>query len=449
VKRFVAALLAATVLVGLLSNTDHVTDAPVLFGLLLAGVIVLDVLRIDLFARANVSPASAPTVALACFFGPLGPLAAEALIAVLRCARREKPLRFAFDFGALTLAGSAAALAFALMSPSGALQLICAGIAAGFAYYAVNAVLLSVVMGLSEGGSPVAAWRERLAWLVPHYLLYGAFAGGLVTTERQLGLAALAVFAFPLLALWVAQKQYVDRSRSSVEELRRNHDELAATNARLQGLLDEKRDLLVRVQRSYLSTITSLARTIEAKDPYTGGHTERVARVVELLAAELGLRGEELRAAEVGAIIHDIGKIGIPDHILLKPGRLEETELAEMRRHPEISSYIVAELDVPPIVKQMVRSHHERYDGMGYPDGLAREEIPLAARILAVADTLDAMTSTRSYRRALPLDVAIHEILSLAGQQFCPRVVAALTACLERDPQLGGMFADEDEALAA
>ena len=111
-----------------------------------------------------------------------------------------------------------------------------------------------------------------------------------------------------------------------------------------------------------------------------------------------------------------------------------------MRRHPETSSYIVGELDVPRIVKEMVRSHHERYDGAGYPDGLAGEEIPLSARILAVADTLDAITSDRPYRAARPLRAAIGEIESLAGEQFCPAVVAALDACLARDATLGGLF---------
>jgi putative nucleotidyltransferase with HDIG domain len=331
-------------------------------------------------------------------------------------------------------------------------ELLIAGPVAGLAYYAVNAVLLSVVMALSEGDRPVAVWRERLAWLWPHYVLYGGLASGLIAAERSLGLAAIGVFAIPLVTLWLAQKQYVDRSRASVTELRAKNDELQEVNRRQERLLNDNGELLARMQRSYLSTITSLARTIEAKDPYTGGHTERVARVTLMLAAELGLRDQDIRAVEVGAVIHDIGKIGVPDAILLKPGRLDDEEFAEMRRHPEISSYIVAELDVPAIVKQMVRSHHERYDGRGYPDGLAGEEIPLAARILTVADTLDAMTSDRPYRRGLPLEVALEEIRSLAGAQFCPRVVAALFTCLDRDATLDGEFAPAaplDEPRAA
>ena len=160
-----------------------------------------------------------------------------------------------------------------------------------------------------------------------------------------------------------------------------SNDELEAANARLFGLLDENRQLLGRMQRSYLGTITSLARAIEAKDPYTSGHTERVAEVALLLAGKLDLDESQLAAIQVGAIIHDIGKVGTPDQILSKPGALTEEEIREIRKHPEVASRIVAELDLPKAVKQMVRSHRERFDGGGYPDGLtaSRSRSPRAS----------------------------------------------------------------------
>jgi len=249
----------------------------------------------------------------------------------------------------------------------------------------------------------------------------------------EAGLWVFAIFGLPTALLWVAQKQYLDRSRESVEELRRNHTQLEGANRRLRSLLVENRDLLTRMHRSYVSTITSLARTIEAKDPYTGGHTERVAELAMRVAERLGFDETQLRAIHVGAIIHDIGKIGVPDEILLKRGDLSLPEFAAMRRHPEIASYILADLELPPIVKQMVRSHHERFDGSGYPDGIAGEEIPLAARILTVVDALDAMTSDRPYRNALSLDEAKVELGAKAGTQFCPRVVDAVLEYLDED----------------
>jgi len=441
IKFYVGLLCGAAVLIGGLAIGAGIPADPWLFLMLVGAVVALDALRIDVFERANLSPAAVPVLALAYFSGPLGPIAAEAMIALARMLRRDPVLKWSFDFGALSLAGAAAALAFALLpaeADAGALLVV--GVIAGVVYYGVNSGLLAVVMGLSEGRSPLPVWRERLAWMVPHYVAFGLLSGTLVIAEHGLGLYAIALFGLPVLMLWIAEKQYLDRSRASVAELRKTNDELAGANARLQRLLEDNQQLLGRMHRSYLSTITSLARTVEAKDPYTSGHTERVAQVALLLASELGLDATQLRAVEVGAIIHDIGKIGIPDHILLKPGPLTAEETAEMRRHPEISSYILAELELPAVVKQMARSHHERFDGTGYPDELAGEEIPVAARILSVADVLDAMTSDRPYRKALPLAVARAEIERMAGTQFCPRVVAALSAAMDRETDFWKTF---------
>ena len=432
VKIYVALLWAAAALIGALSGHAEIPAAPELFILLVGAVVVLDAIRIDVFERANLSPAAVPELALAFFFGPLGPIAAEAVIALLRALRRDPVLKWGFDFGALCLAGSAAAITFDAFPGAVDAPLLLVSALAGLVYYAVNSALLAVVMGLAEHRSPLAVWRERLAWMTSHYLAFGLVTGTFLISELGLGLYALAVFGFPVVLLWVAEKQYLDRSRATVTELRQTNDDLEQANARLRALLEDNQQLLGRMHRSYISTITSLARTVEAKDPLTSGHTERVADIALLLASELGFDESQLPAVRVGAIIHDIGKIGIPDQILLKPGPLDSDELEVMRQHPEMSSYIVAELELPPVVKQMVRSHHERFDGAGYPDGLAGEEIPLAARILTVADALDAMTSDRPYRKALPMRVARHEIQDKAGSQFCPRVVDALIRSMDQ-----------------
>ncbi len=445
---FIGLLCAATAVIALTSDFVPIGDEPWLFALLVASVVILDAVRIDVFDRANLSPASVPEIALAFFFGPLGPIAAEAGIAVMRAARRDPVMKWSFDFGALSLAGAAAALCFDLYPNADEGALLAVGAMAGFAYYIVNSGLLAIVMALAEGRGPVGVWRERLAWMTPHYVAFGALAGIFALAELDLGLYVIAAFALPVLMLWIAEKQYLDRSRTTVTGLREANDELEGKNAQLERLLDENRELLATMQRSYLSTITSLARTVEAKDPYTSGHTERVADIALILAEELGFDESKLPAINVGAIIHDIGKIGVPDAILLKPGPLDPEEFAEMRRHPEMSSYIVAELDLPMEVKQMVRSHHERYDGCGYPDRLVGEEIPLAARILTVADTLDAMTSNRPYRQALSLDIALAEIHDKQGSQFCPAVVAALDRAMAKSKRLRAQFSTPEPKSA-
>ena len=446
---FVATLVAATAVVTGLASPTAIANSPTTFALLLVSVVALDVVRVDLFERANVSPASVPTLALAYLYGPLGPIASELAIGLLRAVRREKTVRWTFDLGALSLAGATAAVVYRSIAPGPGVLVMLTAMLGGLAYYAVNVPLLTLVMSLSEGSRPTAVWRERLAWLWPHFTIFGLLAGGIVLTNRVMGSYALLVFAAPLIVVWLTEKQYVDRSRSSVEELRRSHERLQVTNQQLRAALSSNEQLLDRMRHSYLSTISSLARTIEAKDPYTGGHTDRVARMACLLGQDLGLDGATLEAVEVGGVIHDIGKIGIPDAILLKPGRLTEEEFADMRRHPEISSYIVEELDMPDVVKQMARSHHERYDGGGYPDGLAGEAIPIVARILSVADALDAMTSDRPYRRAMGLDVAVEEIAARSGSQFCPTVVSLLLERLYRDPTFAGMYPDATPLAAA
>jgi hypothetical protein len=431
------------------ANPGVVGRAPLVFALLVGSFVILDVVRIDLFERAHISPASVPVLALAFLFGPFGPLAAESALAVKRAVQRDPALKWGFDLGSLILAGFAAAGVFSALPHNSPSSTLVAALAASFVYYLVNAATLSIVMALHEGERIAVIWRERLAWLAVHYAGFGLTAGAFVVIERDHGAWAILFLAIPIVVLFVAEQQYIARARESVSELRAHRDELAAANSRLGSALATNQELMRSMQRSYISTITSLARTIEAKDPYTGGHTERVRDFAILLARELDMPEDDLKAIEVGSIIHDIGKIGIPDGILTKPGRLTEEEFDEMRRHPEISSYIVSELDLPKIVKEMVRSHHERWDGGGYPDGLAGEDIPLAARILSVADTLDAMTSNRSYRQALPIETAVEEIRSLAGAQFCPTVAATFLACFKRDPTLAGAFAPASAAQTA
>jgi diguanylate cyclase (GGDEF)-like protein/putative nucleotidyltransferase with HDIG domain len=443
---YIGILVAATAVIGALTGHGAILGDPWLFVALVASVVALDAARIDVFERANLSPAAIPELALAYFFGPLGPIAAEAVIAAVRAIRREPIVKWAFDFGALSLSGAAAAWVFDLMPTAADGGSIAVGAIAGVAYYAVNSALLAIVMGLAEGRSPVGVWRERLAWMTPHYVAFGMLAGTFVIAELSFGLYALAVFGMPVLMLWIAEKQYLDRSRATVSELRTANDELERANASLRGLLNDNQQLLGRMHHSYISTITSLARTVEAKDPNTSGHTERVADIAVVLADQLGYDDAQLAAIRVGAVIHDIGKIAIPDSILLKPGPLDPQEFAIMRRHPEMSSYIVAELELPSVVKQMVRSHHERFDGAGYPDRLLGEEIPLAARILTVADSLDAMISDRPYRKALPLEVAKAEIEDKAGTQFCPRVVAALNEAIASKPGFWAGLGDESPA---
>ncbi|MGH2461371.1 MAG: HD-GYP domain-containing protein [Chloroflexota bacterium] len=186
------------------------------------------------------------------------------------------------------------------------------------------------------------------------------------------------------------------------------------------------------IQRAYLETIRMLAAAVEARDTYTGGHLERVTRYSLAIARDLGWTGERLNEAEMGAILHDIGKIAIRDSILRKDGALSPEEWEHMKTHPVIGAQILRGISFLDPVVPYVRHHHERFDGRGYPDRLAGEAIPIGGRLIAVADTFDAMTSTRPYRPALSAEVALAELRTASGSQLDPSVVDAFIRAYRR-----------------
>jgi putative nucleotidyltransferase with HDIG domain len=194
----------------------------------------------------------------------------------------------------------------------------------------------------------------------------------------------------------------------------------------------ENKRLIAALERGYLDTIRSLAAAVDAKDPYTRGHSERVSALSVEIGRELGLDDGALKALEYGGVLHDIGKIGIPDAILEKRGALAPAEMALVRDHPRIGASIVEGVDFLEAALPAIRSHHERWDGGGYPDGLAGEAIPLVARIVNIADTFDACTSRRPYQDAVSPDVVVAILEGLKGAQTDPSVHEALLRALRR-----------------
>jgi len=190
-------------------------------------------------------------------------------------------------------------------------------------------------------------------------------------------------------------------------------------------------ELFTSLQEAYLATVRSLAAAVDAKDPYTRGHSDRVAQFAALLAERAGLSHEQRTALEMAAYLHDIGKIGIKEEILLKPGRLTDAEMGQMRHHPLIGANILKPVGFPWPITPVVRHHHERWDGGGYPAGLKGEEIPLLARILTVADAYEAMVSDRPYRLGRTREEGVEELRRCAGSQFDPRLTEMFIEVLE------------------
>lgn len=187
------------------------------------------------------------------------------------------------------------------------------------------------------------------------------------------------------------------------------------------------------LERAYLDTIGILRQTVEAKDPYTRGHSDRVSEYSVLIGKKLGLDEKTLHILKIGGLFHDIGKIGIPDSILLKESKLSDEEYSQIKNHPMIGVHMLGDAAIFTDILPIVKHHHERYDGRGYPSQLVGDNIPYVARIAAVADTFDAMTSKRSYRDSLPIDVVRAEIERCSGTQFDPNIAKVFLDIMDND----------------
>ncbi len=210
--------------------------------------------------------------------------------------------------------------------------------------------------------------------------------------------------------------------------------ELVRTNEELRKKIEENRRLYENLESIYHDTIKALAAAIDAKDPWTKGHSDRVARISVAIAREMNLPEEDVRAIHIASHLHDIGKIVTETNILTKKGKLTPEEYEEIKRHPVTSYEILSKISFPyPDVALLTRHHHEWVNGSGYPDGLKREDLPLGSRIIAVADAFDAMISDRPYRSALPFEKTLRNFLDYARRQFDPEISAVLMRILKKE----------------
>jgi diguanylate cyclase (GGDEF)-like protein/putative nucleotidyltransferase with HDIG domain len=268
-------------------------------------------------------------------------------------------------------------------------------------------------------------WRDSYFWLFPYYLVAAAIANILKAATTGISME-MALIVLPV--LYIAYRYY-SIQKSLLEEQKKHAGNMAAL---------------------HLRAIESLALAVEAKDNLnTRGHLRRVQVFALGVGKNLGLNGDELEALNAGALLHDIGKLAVPEHILTKPGKLTPEEFAKMKVHPLVGAEIVEQVQFPYPVAPIVRAHHERWDGSGYPFGLRGEEIPLGARILAAVDCLDALTSNREYRQALPLHEGMQQIADEAGKNFDPKVVDVLKRCYTELDQIVRSNPDGRTALSS
>jgi diguanylate cyclase (GGDEF)-like protein/putative nucleotidyltransferase with HDIG domain len=331
-----------------------------------------------------------------------------------------------FNLGVLTLACLAASGVFSIAgkTSAGTGLLLLSGLAAGAVYFIVNTGLLAIAVGFEGDENPVGVWRERFAWLWPHYAVYGVIAAVIDLAYRPIGAVALLVFALPVVLMRKTQETYLQHTQRSAHKLRDAAETIQSQNVSLENA---NRALKERST----AAMESLSAMVDARDAYTAGHSRRVQALALTIGGRLGLSSAELEVLGWAGLFHDIGKVAIPDAILLKPAGLTDEQWAVMTSHSTEGASIISRLGFLSDAVPAIRHHHERYDGSGYPDGLVGEEIPLGARIILVADAFDSMLTPRVYRPERPIEVAIDELRRNAGTQFCPRCVAALEAALE------------------
>src|SRR5579864_3076254 len=299
---------------------------------------------------------------------------------------------------------------------------------AALVFFFANTLPITVVIALTEGKSSRKVWSECYFWSFPYYLV-GAAAVGLVGIVNKSAGWQTSLLVLPLI-YWVyrSYRLYLGRleaEKERVEVEKRHVEQIASLNMR---------------------TIEALALAIEAKDHTTHTHLQRVRTYAVEVAKELSLAEEQIEALRAAALLHDIGKLAVPEQIINKPGKLTPEEFEKMKVHPLVGAEILDRVAFPYPVAPIVRAHHERWDGSGYPEGLAGENIPIGARILAAVDCLDALASHRQYRPALPLAEAMAKVKEKSGTWFDPKIVTILESRyieLERMAQMS-----EDTAVA-
>jgi HD-GYP domain-containing protein (c-di-GMP phosphodiesterase class II) len=349
-------------------------------------------------ALCNISCAGLVAVVL------LFPLPWATLIAALGMAvgellrRQRQPQKLLFNIANLTLSVAAGSVVWTLAGREGGLASPASIpwiVLAALTYFAINtgltAAMIAFVLDLPIG----------LVWRRGHRNMLTA------------NLALLAV-GVPIAGLWLAYPWMLVC--------------LAMALLALHRAMDDR----VKLETQTLDSLFSLADILDARDKYTHGHSERVGHYAEQVAVQSGLSGDRVHLAFLAGRLHDIGKCAINNEVLLKRSALDDGEREHMRRHPEVGSAMLGHFSLFREVAQFVRGHHERWDGTGYPDGLLGEAIPLEARIIAVVDSYDAMTTTRPYRQALPHAEAVHRLTAGAGKQWDPQVVATFVNWAEQ-----------------
>lgn len=381
-------------------------------------------LNVTMYARTSVSASATVALAALLLTGMPGIIFTASTIAIIHYIRqRPKLYKALFNWAIHVIAGILPAIFFSTItfdfSPKYIPLWVVACVIAMLPYFFVETGLIAIAISLTTREKMLGVWHEHFGWLILHYVMMSVLSVFMVLAYDALGLWGLAGFVLPVFLVHQTQKMYVERTESSVAELHRMNDELKAANQEIARAG-------VDLQQLNEELLEMLAKIIDARDPETSGHALRVADYAVAIGKRFNLNPQELDSLRWAGMLHDIGKLGVPERILLKPSALTDEEYAQVKKHAALGGALLETVHGLRHLAPFVRHHHEHWDGKGYPAGLAGEEIPLEARILAVCDATEAMASTRPYKSAFSLDQIVEELRRCSGTQFDPQVAHAL-----------------------
>ena len=372
---------------------------PILVFLLL--IVLSDSFPVTLPRGSNVSVSFATIAAAILLFQPLIVLVITITRDLFLMSKAENRIKYLFNASQLVVSAGSAALIYRSMTPSSLVfstNHIPAFIVSMIVFFVLNSSFVTLILAFTQEEKPYTIWLINLKWCTLTFVSMAPLGALIDVIYINIGFWGLVLFLLPLILARHSFQSYMN------------------------------------IRQTFLDTIKSLSLAIDAKDPYTKGHSSRVADYVVSLSRELKWPEDKVEFLQYIALIHDVGKVAVPDYILKKDGLLSDEEFAIMKTHSVAGADVIRDIKYFAAGTDIIRHHHERWDGTGYPDQIGGEEIPEGARIMAVADAFDAMTSNRPYRQALGRSSALRELQSFSGTQFDPKVVSAFTRIL---PQLG------------
>jgi len=356
-------------------------------------IIIADSVQISLpRGGASIYASSPIDLAGIVLFGPAVMAVVEALATIVTegILQRRPFIKVLFNVPLLVLTVGVSGLVYRAFGTLGALDsplFLIPLTATGMVYYLFNTWSVSFVIALADARNPLHVWKQNYMWNFFHILAFLPVGAVIALLYANSGVWTIALFIIPLFLARYSFQLYLD------------------------------------MRETHINTVAALTSAIDASDPFTHGHSFRVSRYALRIAREVGMSAKDLEMLEYAALLHDIGKIAVQNEILLKVGPLTEDEWKSLRSHPNIGADIVEQLKFLKEACEVIRCHHERPDGSGYPRGLKQDEIPLGPHILNVVDAFDAMTSDRPYRKALHIDRVLEELRTYRGTQFDARVV--------------------------